>query len=431
MNDIRLSRRHFLRLGAGTIVVVGLGACSSSGANDSGPLGTAGPLGTTRSSVPGSSVPGSSVPAGSTVPGAAGARRLVIVQLNGGNDGLNTLIPHDGRYHDARPSLAIADADLVGLAGTSEVSFHPGLAALAPMWTAGKLAVVRGIGFSNPNRSHFVSMDRWWRADDVHAPGWLGRVLDSMASEPAPLYATSLGGGAPLLSGAHRQGAAVGSAGGFTFGALDPRAIGALSAPASAVPLVALAQHSFARTVGAVADFDKAMKSPDATGDTTDSEREGGATLVGGLDLAAKLLVSDAGTQIVVVSASGFDTHSNQAPTQAKLLTDLAAGVSKFFDEMTAAKLDVLLVTASEFGRRVQENGSAGTDHGAGNVSFVAGPGVKGGLYGEMDLGDLLDGDLRPNVDPRVMYTACLDWIGADPVAVLGKRYDDVKLLSV
>ena len=149
-----------------------------------------------------------------------------------------------------------------------------------------------------------------------------------------------------------------------------------------------------------------------------DDDREGGATITGGLALAARLLTADPATQIVVVSAGGFDTHSGQADTQQRLLADLAGGVTQFFDTV---KLDVLLVTTSEFGRRVQENGSGGTDHGAGNVSFVAGPGVQGGVVGEVDLTDLLDGDVRPTVDPRTMYTACLDWIGADVTAVLGQ----------
>jgi uncharacterized protein (DUF1501 family) len=185
---------------------------------------------------------------------------------------------------------------------------------------------------------------------------------------------------------------------------------------------MAAAQHAFARAVDAVTGFDQAMgDSPD------DEDREGGATIAGGLELAARLLTADPATQIVVVSAGGFDTHSGQADTQQRLLADLAAGITQFFD---AVELDVLLVTTSEFGRRVQENGSGGTDHGAGNVSFVAGPGVKGGVVGEVDLTDLLDGDVRPTVDPRTMYTACLDWIGADVTTVLGERYDDVKLLA-
>jgi uncharacterized protein (DUF1501 family) len=271
-------------------------------------------------------------------------------------------------------------------------------------------------------------MDRWWRADDVNAPGWLGRVLDELPSDPKALYATSFGGGTPVLAGATRQGASVSSPSGFRFDALSADVVRSLSAPPSTVDLVAAAQHAFARAVDAVTDFDAAMKS--TQDDAGDDDREGGATIAGGLALAARLLAADVGTQIVVVSASGFDTHSGQAATQTNLLADFATGVTAFFEAAAAAHLDVLLVTTSEFGRRVQENGSGGTDHGAGNVSFAIGPGVKGGVYGEVDLGNLLDGDVRPTVDPRTLYTACLDWIGADPMKALGERYDEVRLLA-
>ena len=427
-----LSRRHFLRLGAGTVVVIGLGACTSersaapsTSATTALPSTTELPTTTTAAA----SSTAAAATTGSSAPGTLlGGRRLVVVQLNGGNDGLNTVVPVVGQYHDARPSLGLADTDLVALSGETEVGLHPALQPLVPLWDAGQLALVRGIGFQDPDRSHFVSMDRWWRADDVHAPGWLGRVLDDLPTEPDALYATALGGSTPILAGANRQGASVGSPSGFRFQTLDPDTVRLLSSPPSDTPLMAAAQHAFARAVDAVTDFDTAMKSADD--DAGDDDREGGATIAGGLQLAARLLAADVGTQVVVVSAGGFDTHSGQADTQHRLLADFAAGVTAFFESASAAGLDVLLVTTSEFGRRVQENGSGGTDHGAGNVSFAVGPGVQGGVVGSVDLTDLLDGDVRPTVDPRTMYTACLDWIGADPVTVLGKRYDEVELLK-
>jgi uncharacterized protein (DUF1501 family) len=123
--------------------------------------------------------------------------------------------------------------------------------------------------------------------------------------------------------------------------------------------------------------------------------------------------MGNVGGGLLVNNANGL------AESLAAFLTDLGPWADK-----------VTVVTISEFGRRVQENGSGGTDHGAGNVSFVVGPGVRGGVLGEVDLADLLDGDVRPTVDPRTMYTACLDWIGADVTTVLGERYDEVKLLA-
>ncbi len=131
------------------------------------------------------------------------------------------------------------------------------------------------------------------------------------------------------------------------------------------------------------------------------------------------------------MSASGFDTHANQAATQKALLADLAEGLTAFTAAIDSAGMGdrVLVATTSEFGRRVQENGSGGTDHGKAGVSLLLGP-VRPGIQGALDLGDLQDGDVRPAVDPRVLYTAALDWLGADPVEILGRRYDDVALLA-
>ena len=162
------------------------------------------------------------------------------------------------------------------------------------------------------------------------------------------------------------------------------------------------------------------------------SYREGGLDLVNGLDLAARLVTGNVGARIVVVSVGGFDTHSNQLSVQDTLLDDLAKGIDGFMQKIAAAGVTdkTLLVTTSEFGRRVIENASGGFDHGAGGMSMMLGGGVVGGIQSAVDLGNQLDGDVRPSLDPRTMYTACLDWLGLDPVAALGKRYDEVKLLK-
>ncbi len=134
------------------------------------------------------------------------------------------------------------------------------------------------------------------------------------------------------------------------------------------------------------------------------------------------MLAGDVGTQIVVVSAGGFDTHSQQLTVHADLLQDLAGGLVAFQDSIAAAGLvdDVLVVTTSEFGRRAAENGSAGCDHGAGGLTLAMGAGVRGGMYGAVDLGDLLDGDVRPVVDPLALYADCLTWLGLEPAVFLG-----------
>ncbi|MCY7301104.1 MAG: DUF1501 domain-containing protein [Ilumatobacteraceae bacterium] len=425
-----LNRRQFIQLGGGAVVVAGLGACDRDGVGHN----AAGTLPTT--SAPNVTAPvvttATTTAAPSTTIATTGGtsfdgRRLVVVQLNGGNDLLNSLPPTDSRYRDLRPTIAIPEADIVTLSGLDDAGLHPSLSGLARFWDVGQLALVRGIGFEVPNRSHFVSMDRWWRADQLSEAGWLGRVLDGLPAEPSPLFATALGGGAPLLNGRGVQPTVITSPGSFRWVGFDPRWLSAMGG--GGADLAGMARHAFQRTVQAVTDF------AEITGGSATSEdlptREGGATLAEGLSVAAQLLAADAGTQMVVVSAGGFDTHANQLTEQSSLLKDLATGIDAFFEAIEAAGLgdDVLLVVTSEFGRRAAENGSGGCDHGAGGLSLSVGRGVRGGVFGEVDFADLLDGDIRPNVAPQALFTNCLDWLGVDADQILGSRDDSLALL--
>lgn len=422
----RLNRRQFIQLGGGAVVVVGLGACDrhAEGRNAASTTSTT-TAGATPTTVPAVTTPTSTVTTSDVT--MFGGRRLVVVQLNGGNDLLNSLPPTDGRYRDLRPTIAIPEADIVTLTGLSDAGLHPGLGGLAPLWDAGQLAIIRGIGFEVPNRSHFVSMDRWWRADQLTQPGWLGRVLDGLPAEPSPMFATALGGGAPLLYGQQAQPTVILSPSSFRWVDFDPQWLTAMGGEGT--DLAGMARHAFQRTVRAVNDFAE-ITGGEAMSDELPT-REGGATIVDGLDVAAQLLAADAGTQMVVVSAGGFDTHANQLTEQAGLLEDLATGIAAFFAAIDAGGLgdDVLLVVTSEFGRRAAENGSGGCDHGAGGLSLAVGRGVRGGVFGEVDLGDLLDGDVRPNVAPQALFTRCLDWLGVDADQILGVRDDSLALL--
>ena len=430
-----MNRRRFVQLGAGAVAVVGLGACDSQRSGGTATITTdpSGSTGGTPAPPTTMAAAPSTAPTatGDTLAAASGAtfggRRLVVVQLNGGNDLLNSLPPTDGRYRDLRPTIAIPEADIVTLAGLTDAGLHPGLGGLARFWDAGQLAIIRGIGFDVPNRSHFVSMDRWWRADQLARPGWLGRVLDGLAAEPPPLFATALGGGAPLLNGSRTQPTVIASPTSFRWVDFEPAWLTAMGGEGT--DLAGMARHAFQRTVGAVGDF-AAITGGAATADELPT-REGGATIVDGLSVAAQLLAADAGTQLVAVSAGGFDTHANQVAEQAVLLEDLATGVDAFFDAIEAAGLadDVLVVVTSEFGRRAAENGSGGCDHGAGGLSLAVGRGVRGGVFGEVDLADLLEGDVRPNVAPQALFTRCLDWLGVDAEQVLGARDDSLDLL--
>ena len=426
----RLNRRQFIQIGGGAVVVAGLGACNQNPVGRGTPE-TAPSRGERDISSPSATTGSTRAPASSTVTTTGGMsfdrRRLVVVQLNGGNDLLNSLPPTDGRYRDLRPTIAIPEADIVTLAGLGDAGMHPGLGGLARFWNDGRLAIIRGIGFEVPNRSHFVSMDRWWRADQLSQPGWLGRVLDGLAGEPSPLFATALGAGAPLLDGRTEHPTVITSSGSFQWVNFDPGWLSAMGGEGS--DLAGMARHAFQRTVRAVTDF------AEITGGSATSEqppnREGGATIVDGLSVAAQLLAADGGTKMVVVSAGGFDTHANQLVEQAGLLTDLATGIDAFFEAIDTAGLgdDVLLVVTSEFGRRAAENGSGGCDHGAGGLSLAVGRGVRGGVFGEVDLADLLDGDIRPNVAPQALFTSCLDWLGVDADQILTSRDDSLALL--
>jgi len=348
--------------------------------------------------------------------------------MSGGNDGLSALVPADGRYRDARPTLAVPESELVSLDGTTAVALHPALAPLAPLWSGGRVAAIRGIGFPDPNRSHFVSMDRWWRADrGGTAPGWLAGWLDSVEVESGPLAGTAVGGRAPQLSGGRLPPTTLNGPSGFRFAPATLRdGLVALSQPAAAVDLVALAQTAMGRSVDAVAQVERLDTS------ARDEPLEPSRPFTAGLTLAAEIVAAATGPTVVVVSSGGFDTHADQLVVHKRLYADLAAGIAGYFDKADAGGFadQSLLVTTSEFGRRVAENGSGGTDHGAGNTMFLVGPAVVPGLHGDVDLGQLLDGDVRPTVDPRTLYTACLDWLGADPNAALGRRYDELALLQ-
>lgn len=433
-----ISRRRFIIVAGGAAVA----GCAGSRASDS----------SSRAADPGgtSTVPPSSVVTTTTVPSALvpDDRVLVIVELTGGNDAINTLPPTIGAYHDLRPTLSLPDDTLVS-AGFDGHALHPALAPMVPMIEAGVLGVVAGIGWDQPDRSHFASLDRWNRADRVAEPyGWVGRWLDTLDADPSALGAVGLGSTNDLMKGAQRGATLIAAAEAFGFPAgLSNADIRRLTDPTSDDPLLAAAQRAFGDAVGAVSEFDPiadAVRS--AAGDqgagyqgagVAGAGVEGagvegnglalsGGTFSTGLAVAAELILSDVETKVVSISGSGFDTHARQLEIHGELLADLAAGLATFWATLEAAgQADrVLLVTTSEFGRRATENGSGGCDHGAAGVSFVLGRGIAPGLHGAVDLTDLLDGDLRPSIDPRAMFTGCLDWLGGDVERVLGDRYD-------
>lgn len=363
-------------------------------------------------------------------------RVLVLLQLLGGNDGLNTLVPtDDGRYYDARPTLAIGEAEVVSLTGTDQFGLAPALAPVVPLWESGRLAFIEAVGFEQLSRSHFQALDTWWSAgsDQSHGTGWLGRWLDAGNAEERanPLRAIALGEGSAVLFGQRSIATAVVDPAGFRL-ELPPRVdrdavIEALTA--TAAPLVAedswmsTAQLAIPDAVGA-ADMLGRAAGPDGRRDATQP-------ITSLLQTAAGILDLDVGTRVISIGVNGFDTHAQQAEAHRRLLGDLANGLAEFSAaiERQGRAGEVLLVATSEFGRRVKENGS-GTDHGTGGLAIVAGAGVAGGqVVGEADLGDLVRGDLRSTIDARSVYSVALDWLGGPVDEVLGGTFDRLGLL--
>ncbi len=360
---------------------------------------------------------------------ASGRRVLVVLELAGGNDALNTLVPAAGRYRDARPTLAVPEQDLVG---SGDHGLHPALAALAPWWESGSLAAVVGVAMTDQSRSHFEAMDAWWSAsaDPGIRTGWLGRWLDATAppGEPDPLRAIALGGGQRALLADEARSTVVHSPEAFalrTPPGIDNDALVeaflATSAPLSSAPELAAAQTAIPSTLSAV----------DLLGSVMAGEESAGVTSL--LQTAAGIIDLDIGTRVITVGTGGFDTHADQAARHGQLLTDVGDGVAGFFErlEQDGNHERVMLVTTSEFGRRVAENGSGGTDHGTGGLQFLCGAGVAGGrVVGEYDLDHLVDGDLPATVDTRSVYAAALDWLGGPTDDLLDGSHDRLGLLS-
>lgn len=408
-----VSRRHFLVGAAAGVATVVVASCSTGAPGAAGGSGSSSTLSA-----------GAATGSGT----GAGARALVVVELDGGNDALSMLVPADGRYRDARPTIAVPEGDLVTLAGTTEVGLHPALAPLVPLWDAGRMAAVRGIGFPDPDRSHFVSLDRWWHADQpLGTAGWLAPWLSSLPADAGRLSGTAVQGRSPILAGGDRQPTVLIDPSRFTLGrpvAAGLQTMAGDTAGAGEGDLFDAARSGMAQAVAAVAEV--AALAPDGDGGLDAQD-----PLTRGLAFAAEVVAAATGPTVVVVSSGGFDTHAGQVATHQRLYADLAAGVSGFWARADAGGFAarVLMATTSEFGRRVAENASGGTDHGAGGASLLVGPSVVAGLHGGTDLGDLLDGDVRPVVDPRVLQAACLGWLGADVEGPLGGTWDGSELV--
>lgn len=392
-------------------------------------------FGSTTTTTPGSTTTTATTPP----PGALGTRNgrtLVIVELGGGNDGLNTVVPHaDPAYRSLRPGLGIdAPLDLDG-----EVGLHPALTRLAARYEHGQMAIVEGVGVPNPSLSHFESMESWWTADGgAEGSGWLGRWLDGTVGFEDPTAAVSIGPGPSraLLGGASYSVAIQGADG------LTPDVPGWVD---DGDELMA-AWHGFVPAlqgdVGPVAGVRTAIEATLAAKDDLAAllgdDGRAGRPLPGfgeQLEVAATLATSADPPSILFVHGAGdFDTHQRQDTRHAELLGEVDEAIGAFLDTVEGAGRlgEVAVLTTSEFGRRAAENGD-GTDHGTAAPSLLLGGSVAGGRFGEAPSLTGLDqaGNLRHTVDFRSVYASVLSqWLEADDEEILGGAWEQLDLFA-
>ncbi len=433
-----ISRRHFLAAAAGLAATGVAGDIAWRSVRSApaayGPPPTNPP--TTPPPTTGAPTTAAGTTAETTVPVVAKpARTIVILQLGGGNDALNTLVPIDGRYHDRRPTLGLADDTLLAVPGNTSYGLHPALAPMQNLLTAGHVAALAAIGYPHPDRSHFAALDDWWTATpaEASATGWLGRWLDATsAGDNGALRAVALGSGTPALAALRTRSTVVVTPSAFALRSprnVDAAALRDAWIRSGGTGLEADLRAAMAEAAVATDVFATLTTTGDQ-GPTVDDPAGGEITKA--LTTAGQLIVSGHGTEVIYVNAGGFDTHANQLVTHQQLLGDVGTGIAKLFDDLATHQLDqnVVLMTVSEFGRRVHENGSGGTDHGKAGVQFVVGPAVNGGVYGKADLASLDDGDLAPDIDVRSLYTMALDWLGGPVDEVLDRRYDTMAVLK-
>ena len=363
---------------------------------------------------------------------------LVVIQLTGGNDYLNTLIPYgDPLYYDNRTNVGIPQEEVLQI--NDYVGLHPAASAIKSLYDDGKVAIINGVGYPTPNRSHFRSMDIWHTCepDKVGNEGWLGRVIrDIDPKSENVLTGVNFGRGLPralALSGVPVASVAVLE----TYGVLT----GITGEPERSEALDVFSRM-YAPTIGGGPVMDylgqtglDALKGADIlkpAPDKYESTVEYAETSISkNLQGIAKVLTADLGTRIFYTQHGGYDTHANQGPAHPKLWSELSQGISDFYSDLREHdKADnVLMFVFTEFGRRVRDNGS-GTDHGSGGMALAIGDPVKGGLYSEypsLKTEDLLEGDLHFNFDYRGVYGTMVEkWLGLDAQSVVGGNFEQL-----
>jgi len=364
---------------------------------------------------------------------------LVVVQLTGGNDGLNTVIPYaDDEYPKLRPTLKIAKSQVRKL--DDAVGLHPSMEGLHSLLQEQALCVVQGVGYPNPSQSHFRSMDIWQAASTEKEliEGWIGKALKGITQAPAFHLATNNESAPLAVAGAPLRVPSITSLEDFQLktaaangaDAKDQRNIieGSTKTTGDKPSLLDFVQRTANNTYASSKRLQEIGKNYQPKSPYPNT------SLANRLKLAAQLIDADLGARVFYVSIDGFDTHANQANNHANLLTQVSGAMTAFYKDMAARghKDRVLMMTFSEFGRRARENGSKGTDHGSGAPMLLVGGKVKTGVVGaHPSLTDVADNNLKHHTDFRQVYAAILDqWLGVKSDAVLGKEFKPAEIFK-
>jgi len=374
------------------------------------------------------------------VPGGS-KRSLVVIQLSGGNDYLNTVVPYnDGLYYDYRPTVRIEPDSVLRL--DDNLGLSPDLAPIKGLWDEGNVALINGIGYPNPNRSHFRSMDIWHTAEPekVGTEGWLGRAIRDM-DPTAENVLTGINIGRGLPRALVCKGVPVASVGNLETYGLFPDMTDEW--------LRKYALECFAKMYGMTEGNDPVM---DALGQTGSDALKGADILrtapglysstveyaanpiAQSLKSVAQIMFADLGTRIYYAQHGSFDTHAGELPLHAQLWQDVSGAIRDFMDDLKEHNREdeVIILVYSEFGRRIKDNGS-GTDHGSGGLAFVIGDQVSGGMYGQfpsLKEEDQLEGDLHFNNDFRSTYSTILDrWLGLEASPIVNGHFEQLELI--
>lgn len=363
---------------------------------------------------------------------------LILVQLAGGNDGLNTVVPaSSSQYRSLRKAIGVPEADVLAL--SDGYGLHPNLKGLKGLWDGGQLAVVRGVGYPNQDYSHFKSMAIWQAGDPeltMH-DGWLGRTLEQLeSSEHDPFLGFNIGGSTPpelrtetISIPSVQNPADYGfKLGGRIAPANDPRTVTLMKLyeqyPTSS-PYGVLLETTAESAVSSAQMLTKAAGSYKAAVTYPDTP------FGSGLSVLAEAVVGNLGMRVGHITLGGFDTHTNEVAEHGTLMTTLDQGLTAFYQDLAAQGRadDVLILTWSEFGRRAEENASGGADHGSASVMFALGSKVQKGFYGDApSLDKFVDnGNLNFTTDFRQVYATVIDrWLGVPSEELLGKKWDQL-----